>query len=60
MTTERCAFARSGLIGDPDEGNRRQLQKAIGKTLQKQLENPKVMFSVMNLITRGLPEGDRP
>lgn len=60
MTTDEMCICAFRLIGDPNDDNRRELQRAIGKSMQDQLEDPAVMLSVLQFITRGMSPGDRP
>jgi mono/diheme cytochrome c family protein len=60
MTTDEMCICAFRLISDPDENKRRELQRAVGKSMQEQLSDPAVMMQVMGLVSRGLPPGDRP
>ena len=61
MTTDEMCICAFGLLDDGSEEDQQALRRATSEHMQKQLENPRVMLSLMSLMGRAgedNPDGD--
>lgn len=61
MTTDEMCICAFGLLDDGNEEDQQALRRATSEHMQKQLENPRVMLSLMSLMGRSgeeNPDGD--